>query len=996
MQMYTPFHSKYHAYELTRKYSSHQLEKLSQSILSASVDLNPHQIDAALFAFRSPLSRGAILADEVGLGKTIEAALIISQLWAENKRKILCITPAALRKQWAEELRDKFFIESVILESVNYKAFDNEGTANPFYQQNKVVICSYQFARSKASAVGGVNWDIVVIDEAHRLRNVYKKDNKIARAIKDAIGTRPKVLLTATPLQNSMMELYGLISFIDPHIFGDEESFRTQFSGKPADMRDTDFSAIKARISPVCKRTLRRQVLEYIQYTNRISLTEDFTPTNEELELYDKVSAYLQKPSHALPSGQRALLTLVIRKILASSSFAISDTLGTMIERLQLKLKAVDSSGIYTQPLDLSTDYESAPVIDDELKEANPDTSSEYETLDEHKKSFLVRDIAAEIEELKSYKNLAQDIIVNAKGNALLHALKTGLAKAEELGAPGKALIFTESRRTQRYLKEMLESKGYAGHIVTLAGTNTDADSKAIYKTWLERHENEDCATGSYNVDIRSAIVEEFRDCKPIMIATESGAEGLNLQFCNLVVNYDLPWNPQRIEQRIGRCHRYGQKHDVVVINFINRKNEADQRVFDILNAKLKLFDGVFGASDEILGALGSGIDFEKRIHDIYQSCRTSAEIKAAFDLLEAELKQQIDTQMADTRAKLLENFDEDVHAKLRLSKTQTEIQLDKFSKCLWLLTRQELDGYADFCEEDCSFALNAMPPQPSVEPPVVYDLPANTIAQPSPAVVAGEAKQSIPLGRYQFITQKAESPCHHYRIGNPLADALIKTAKSRTPDTQEVVFDYARYGKQVTPIAELAGQKGWLKLWLVTINALETEEHLLFTAVTDSGTELSQETCEKFFNLPAKMNAAAKADAAMEAKMQSLLEAKKAQVISDISRRNQEYFDAELDKLESWSEDLKDNLERELKELDKEIKLTKKDARQTTDLDAKIALHKKASDMDRRRNEKRRTLFDEQDKIDNKKDTLISGLESQLKQQISTAEVFMISWRIE
>lgn len=973
--MYTSFHSKYHAYELTRKYSSNQLEKLSQSILSASVDLNPHQIDAALFAFRSPLSRGAILADEVGLGKTIEAALIISQLWAENKRKILCITPAALRKQWAEELRDKFFIESVILESANYNAFEKEGI-NPFLQQNKVVICSYQFTRSKATAVSRVSWDIVVIDEAHRLRNVYKKDNKIARAIKDAIGTCPKVLLTATPLQNSMMELYGLISFIDPHIFGDEESFRTQFSGKPADMCDTDFSSIKARISPVCKRTLRSQVLEYIRYTNRISLTEDFTPTDEELELYDKVSAYLQKPSYALPSGQRALLTLIIRKILASSSFAISDTLGTMIDRLQSKLHAVDTDGEYTQSLDLSGDYESAAVVDDELKEANPDAPTEHETLDEDKKGILVRDIAAEIEELKAYKSLAQGIFVNAKGNALQHALSAGLAKAVDLGAPGKALIFTESRRTQRYLKELLESKGYAGQIVTLAGTNTDADSKAIYKAWLERHKEEDCATGSYNVDIRSAIIEEFRDRKPILIATESGAEGLNLQFCNLVVNYDLPWNPQRIEQRIGRCHRYGQAHDVVVINFINRKNEADQRVFDILNAKLKLFSGIFGASDEILGALGSGIDFEKRIHEIYQSCRTSVEIKSAFDLLEAELKQQIEAQMKDTRAKLLENFDVDVHAKLRLSKTQTEIQLDRFSKCLWLLTNQELDGYADFCEQDCSFSLNALP---------------QDVLQPS----ADEAKQSIPLGRYQLITQKAESPCHHYRIGNPLAEALIKTAKTRPLDTREIVFDYTRYGKRITPIADIARQKGWLKLWLVSITALETEEHLLFTGVSDSGEELPQETCEKFFDLPAKITAVALSDPAMDSKMQSLLEAKKMHIVTDISLRNQEYFDAEIDKLESWSEDLKDNLERELKELDKEIKLTKKDARQTADLDAKIALHKKASDMDRRRNEKRRSLFDEQDKIDNKKDTLIEDLQARLGQKIEHESIFVLRWSI-
>ena len=195
----TDYHAKYYAYELTRRYASDRLEKLAQSLFNATVDLKPHQIDAALFAFRSPLSRGAILADEVGLGKTIEAGLIMAQLWAERKRRILCIMPAGLRKQWNRELIEKFFIESTILESGSYKEFTKLGISNPFEQDNKVVLCSYHFARTKQKEIANVAWDLVVIDEAHRLRNVYKEDNKIARSIRDAIGKRPKILLRACP-----------------------------------------------------------------------------------------------------------------------------------------------------------------------------------------------------------------------------------------------------------------------------------------------------------------------------------------------------------------------------------------------------------------------------------------------------------------------------------------------------------------------------------------------------------------------------------------------------------------------------------------------------------------------------------------------------------------------------------------------------------------------------------------------------------------------------
>ncbi len=219
--MLTDYHAKYFAHELTKRSASDSIEKLASSLFDAQIDVNPHQVDAALFAFRSPLSKGAILADEVGLGKTIEAGLVISQRWAERKRKILIIVPSSLRKQWNQELMDKFFIPSIILEARSFNQCIKEGNLNPFERDNEIVICSYHFARSKDPYVTATNWDLVVIDEAHRLRNVYKKGNKIANAIKNSIADRHKILLTATPLQNSLLELYGLVSIIDDHTFGD-------------------------------------------------------------------------------------------------------------------------------------------------------------------------------------------------------------------------------------------------------------------------------------------------------------------------------------------------------------------------------------------------------------------------------------------------------------------------------------------------------------------------------------------------------------------------------------------------------------------------------------------------------------------------------------------------------------------------------------------------------------------------------------------------------
>ena len=172
----TDFHSAYFAHELTKRCSADSFEKLAGALVDAQVDLNPHQVEAALFAFRSPLSPGAVLADEVGLGKTIEAGLVLSQKWAERKRKLLVITPANLRKQWHQELSEKFFLPCHILEAKSYNAAIRNGLFQPFLpSEDAVVICSYQFAKSKAAERRGRElWDMVVIDEAHRLRNVYK------------------------------------------------------------------------------------------------------------------------------------------------------------------------------------------------------------------------------------------------------------------------------------------------------------------------------------------------------------------------------------------------------------------------------------------------------------------------------------------------------------------------------------------------------------------------------------------------------------------------------------------------------------------------------------------------------------------------------------------------------------------------------------------------------------------------------------------------------
>ncbi len=420
----TDYHAKYFAHELTRRCPPDSAEKLAGAVASAQVDLNPHQVDAALFAFRSPLSKGALLADEVGLGKTIEAGLVLSQKWAERKRRILVITPANLRKQWYQELAEKFFLPCRILEAKSYNAAVKQGQFRPF-EAPEIIICSYQFARSKATDVHAVPWDLVVIDEAHRLRNVYKPSNVIANTLKMALAGKDKLLLTATPLQNSLLELFGLVSFIDEHTFGDLKSFREQFANLN---HEQVFQTLKARLKPVCHRTLRRQVTAYIPYTKRLPLVEEFTPEEGEDRLYHLVSEYLQRDNlQALPASQRSLMTLVLRKLLASSTFAIAGALTIAFQPAQGQAPASRSTAESLED-ELDQDYE---ALDETAEEW---TDDDVEMLSEADRTAIEQEIA----DLDAFAQLATSIDHNAKGKALLKALHVAFAKAKDLGAARK------------------------------------------------------------------------------------------------------------------------------------------------------------------------------------------------------------------------------------------------------------------------------------------------------------------------------------------------------------------------------------------------------------------------------------------------------------------------------------------------------------------------------------------------------------------------------
>ena len=331
--------------------------------------------------------------------------------------------------------------------------------------------------------------------------------------------------------------------------------------------------------------------------------------------------------------------------------------------------------------------------VQDEIDE------SDFEEKEDEDLTVKKQMIQEELDAVQKIIDTANRVNKNAKITALKTALSTALHYQEANGIPQKVVVFTESKRTQKYMAEELRKDGYQEEdIVLFNGDFDDAMTNEIYRAWQVK--NFGNVNHGRSVEYKHAIVDYFKNHAKILIVTDAGSEGLNLQFCNTIINYDLPWNPQKIEQRIGRCHRYGQKYDVVAINLLNTDNEADKRVYEILSRKFELFDGVFGASDVALGALESGLSFEKTVLDIYQKCNTANDFTAAFDKLNKQLDKSTSAQVTQLRNILLTESAEAKGEALEKTKEAITQYLDDVE--YWSHVQEpEMDGKTYFWQID-------------------------------------------------------------------------------------------------------------------------------------------------------------------------------------------------------------------------------------------------------------------------------------------------------
>jgi superfamily II DNA or RNA helicase len=948
---YTPYQAAYFAHFLTRE--GLQGDGLAQSLSAARVDLNPHQVEAAMFAMRSPLSKGVLLADEVGLGKTIEAALVISQRWWERRRRLLLIVPASLRKQWAQELWEKFSLPTSILDAKRVKDLAKAGKDTPLGKGEGVVILSYEYAARISDQLRAIPWDLVVFDEAHKMRNVYRaSENSRAAVLRSALTARPKLLLTATPLQNNLMELYGLVTVIDDQFFGSADAFRAEFGGRED---RAALSILGRRLEAICIRTLRRQVQKagLINYTNRLLRTFDFTPDRLEEDLYKHMSDYLQRADTvAVGKNGRHLVTLVLRKILGSSSFAVAATLDKMVTRLERK------QVVSEETLD---DIDSVEETAEEWREG--EQTAEVDAL-EAEAEAAVSDVdaavlKAEIDELARYRDLARSISTNAKGKALLDSLPGVLDEIVAKGGQRKAVIFTESVRTQTYLRELLEQSGFAGQVVVLNGANADADSRDIYKAWVEKHRGTEAVSGSRTADMKAALVDAFRNERTILIATESGAEGINLQFCSLLINYDLPWNPQRVEQRIGRCHRYGQKIDVTVVNFMNRKNQAEARIVELLETKFRLFDGVFGSSDEVLGAIESGVDIERRILEIVQSCRTNDAINVAFDNLQMELVFEIDEAKKSARDQILAALDDKVVERLKLQQGVIHQQLDEFQRALLIVARAELPN-ARFHDDHAQR----------------FDHNGDTYTTEWPVA--------------------DDKGWRFFRLADGLlADSLIAQAKTRNLEPAAVTFTYGAYTGNLGDVEAQIGTGGWMQAARLTLQTpARTFDELIVAAITDDGVALEGETAARLMQVPASVTGAARSPAPTDA-LGRIMADRQSKIVQQAQTRLGAFLEEEEDRLDNWREDAKVAFEAQIKALTKEAKEKTKLSRAVSTLQEKVELQRAAGACKRQADDLSHQLYTRLREIDAERERMLDEIAEKLNLTPTLTTLFTIRWDI-
>ena len=820
-----PIHRRFDAEDLVRLRRSSEQRRFAASQRLGRIDPNPHQIDAVMFALRRIPEGGCILADEVGLGKTIEAGLVVAQLMAEGAERVLIVVPKPLLGQWQDELYTLFGISA--MEAADARC---EITARGVFLVGREYAGSVSGSERLAAAPP---FDLCVIDEAHEMfAGIYRRFDRLgeydessgaaqtAHRVRRLIRPAPVLLLTATPIQNSLEEMWGLLQYVEPTgtLVGSLPTFKALFCAGQDGRRLVPGQApeLRRRLAEVVQRTLRHQAQEFLDqpFVGRRAKLYEYSMSREEKQLYDDVTNYLLAPSlNAFQGRSRQLLLIGFHRIMASSIAALAKSL----ERVADRLRRMRQGSPDAEPAHLIESLAS-DLDDDELQEIEDDAVVEG--------AVTIHD---ELEQVEDFVRRARSLPHDSKAHSLVKVVRS---IGDRRGGNAKLVVFTESLTTQEYLRDLLiEHAGLEDSEITLfRGHNDSPRARQALHRWQEevgRHLPAH-SLPSPDIAVRLALVHEFKTRSRVFIATEAGAKGLNLQFCDTVVNYDLPWNPQRIEQRIGRCHRYGQKRDVTVVNFLARDNETQRLTLEILMQKLDLFGNVLDMSDSVLHEARSkrsqelttalGPDFEQQLNRIWERARSIDEVEEELRRLRDTMedrRRDLDRIREHTTGLIETRFDEAVQQAFRriadeLPATLNELDADLERVVTDYLRANGIDHATEVHKRRRLIRISASERLPGA-------------LSEGLSVAAGHAD--------------ALEEVDALHVAHPLVRAAIDDARRSGSGTFSVRFRLTAQAPEV--LEQRRGSRGRLALSRISYRGFEREDRLVATAVFEDSAVL-------------------------------------------------------------------------------------------------------------------------------------------------------------